>query len=64
MTRRRRERATRLAAVILAAGGGSRFAESPEARGHKLLASWRGRPLVTWAVDTRRRGRTSARCGW
>ena len=41
-----------LAAVILAAGGGSRFAESPEARGHKLTASWRGRPLVTWAVDT------------
>lgn len=40
------------AAVILAAGGGSRFAENPQAMGHKLLASWRGRPLVTWAVDT------------
>lgn len=40
------------AAVILAAGGGSRFAESPEAPGHKLLAPWRGRPLVAWAVET------------
>lgn len=40
------------AAVILAAGGGSRFAESSEATGHKLLAPWRGRPLVAWAVET------------
>jgi CTP:molybdopterin cytidylyltransferase MocA len=41
-----------VAAVILAAGGGSRFAQSPAATGHKLLAPWRGRPLVTWAVET------------
>ncbi|MDQ2728584.1 MAG: NTP transferase domain-containing protein, partial [Actinomycetota bacterium] len=40
------------AAVILAAGGGSRFAGGPGATGHKLLAPWRGRPLVTWAVET------------
>ncbi len=38
--------------MILAAGGGSRFADSPGANEHKLLAPWRHRPLVTWAVDT------------
>ena len=35
---------------MLAAGGGSRFAAGPGAA-HKLLADWRGRPLVTWAVS-------------
>jgi CTP:molybdopterin cytidylyltransferase MocA len=40
--------ALRTVAVILAAGGGSRF--DPERPGAKLLAPWRGRPVAAWAV--------------
>jgi molybdenum cofactor cytidylyltransferase len=35
--------------VVLAAGGGSRFAH-PDGT-HKLLVPWRGRPVVAWAVE-------------
>ncbi|MGI8492624.1 MAG: nucleotidyltransferase family protein [Acidimicrobiales bacterium] len=38
-----------MAAVVLAAGGGSRFTD-PKGR-NKLLVDWRGQPLVTWAAQ-------------
>ena len=38
-----------VAAALLCAGAGSRY--SSEQRGHKLLAPFRGKPLVLWAVE-------------
>ena len=39
----------RTGAVVLCAGGGARYV-SPDG-GHKLLAVFRGRPLVCWALE-------------
>jgi nicotine blue oxidoreductase len=40
----------RTAAIVLAAGGGSRFTASG-GRGHKLLAPYLGRTVVEWAIE-------------
>jgi molybdenum cofactor cytidylyltransferase len=39
--------------VVLAAGGGTRFRADGDGP-HKLLADWRGHPLVWWAVSNAR----------
>lgn len=44
------DRATTIAGAVLAAGGGTRF-RAGGAAGHKLLAAFRGRPVVAWAIE-------------
>jgi CTP:molybdopterin cytidylyltransferase MocA len=38
--------------VVLAAGRGRRFSEGRGENANKLLAEWRGRPLIEWVLDT------------
>jgi nicotine blue oxidoreductase len=47
------------AAIILAAGGGSRFTASG-GRGHKLLAPYLGRTVVEWAIEVAAAARLEA----